>query len=114
MYVERLKSLLAEGGVAPANADRLAHLCDQWFMEQPRVAVYVLWHLLDGFARNCDDEQGCPTSEYLPFHQKLLPVLTSVVDQLSVANDQQIQPALDNLLRTYRECRIAANKVVSP
>jgi hypothetical protein len=110
MHAERLKSLLAEGGIAPARLPELAEHCDHWFMEDPGVATYVLWRMFDGLRRTWDDEQGVPTAEYSPFKERLLAALFMVAEQLAGNQHLQIAATLDELVKTYRECRIAADK----
>ena len=42
MHADRLKSLLADGGIAPENVGRLSELCEKWFMDEASLTAYVL------------------------------------------------------------------------
>jgi hypothetical protein len=104
MHAEHLKSLLANNVIHPDNLPQLEEHCDRWFMEDPGVASYVLWQLIRGLVRMwCGEQVLAP--EFPLFEKKLLPAFTDVLDQLANGNKQLIVLAIEQLLKTYCECR---------
>jgi hypothetical protein len=104
MYLDRLKSLLSDGGITPGNTPRLAQVSKDWFEAQPSVAAYAFYSIFREFFRDWGYEQAVPTAEYAIFEKKLLPQLLTALDIISRNQPQESITALDGLVRTLRDC----------
>src|SRR5438105_14669961 len=101
MHADRLKSLLADGGIAPENVGRLSELCEKWFMDEASLTAYVLRSIFRELLRDreWDDPQGLPTIEFAVFQEGLLPQLTKLAANISAGTKEQPAPALTDLIR---------------
>src|SRR5713226_4753623 len=98
MYADRLKSLLADGGITPGNVGRLSELCEKWFIDEASLTAYVLRSIFKELLRDreWDDPQGIPTAEYTVFKEKLLPQLVRLSTNIPArSKEQSVAPLSD-------------------
>jgi hypothetical protein len=103
MYVERVRSLLSEGGITGENSALLAEECKDWFEDQPAVSTYVLLCLFRSLANVWDDEQGGSTRVDLAARHKMLSVLSNVLDQILTGDHSKTYAALEEAAKAFRD-----------
>lgn len=108
MSAARLSQLLASGGVTPGNIRPLAELCGEWYKNEPGLTTFVLRAIFGEMDGPFSDPQGVPAAVYDPFHDLLLPELTTLAQLLPHVPEEQRVPNLQSLVRTFQDCRAAA------
>ncbi len=83
MYIAQLEQQLASGVFVPGSVTAIAQLCEDWFRDESSVVSFVFRSIFsDLIARDWDDPQGVPTSEFNRFVADVLPCLNDVLAAL--------------------------------
>ncbi len=114
MYLEQLRSLLSEGGIAPDNVQRLAALCDEWFNAEPGLETFVFRSIFRELALEWDDPQGIPTARHTPFKEALLPQLRKVANLTPAKDQRELVASLESLAKSFHDCCSAARREKRP
>jgi hypothetical protein len=110
MFATQFMQLLGEGGIAPVNVARLDQLLERWYAAEPSLPTFVLRAVFRELSGEWDDPQGLPAAMHDPFEQRFLPALRRVAPLMGGGNRDQLNTALEDVVRAFHACSEAARR----
>jgi hypothetical protein len=97
MWHQRLRALLAEGGLSPRNLPRLREVAREWTAAQPGVVPVLLLGIFLYALDHWTDGPGVPPAHVTAVQAALLPRLEALLDVLDRPDPKALLDALNAL-----------------